>query len=70
MESGKRSVRWVSEPHAEVPPAIAESGFASIPPITAIEAVLRRVEVNGNDPALYQKRPIDVRYPSVYRHNS
>jgi hypothetical protein len=56
-----RGKHWVTEPDQEVEVKVAESGFASIKPITIIEAMKNTVRLHGSCKALASQTKVNVR---------
>jgi hypothetical protein len=57
MSTGKY---WVTEPHQELPPTIAKTGFASIPAVTVVEQFRATCAAHGNANALACQTKVDV----------
>ena len=51
---------WVTEPDQELEPKIAESGYASLKPITIIDAFKNTVANHGTRNALASQTKVDV----------
>ena len=59
---------WVTEPDQELEPKIGQSGFASVPAVTIVDALRLTVAKHGNCNALASQTKVDVSVVLSVRH--